>query len=163
MFMMLFTSLLFSIMNHPLTLGLILLIQTLLTSLITGMLNTNFWYSYILFLIMVGGMLILFIYMTSVASNEMFNFKLLNFSLLTLVFLIGMMILLLTDNFFEQIINFKLIEFYNSFNFNLSSMNKYFSYPNITLMFMIIVYLLITLIAVVKITNLKYGPLRQKF
>nr|YP_010576277.1 NADH dehydrogenase subunit 6 [Stilicoderus aquilinus]UZN43814.1 NADH dehydrogenase subunit 6 [Stilicoderus aquilinus] len=158
--MLILLSIIFILMNHPLSMGMILLSQTILTALITGLLSINFWFSYIMFLIMIGGMLILFIYMTSIASNELFMFskKIFIFSL----FMITMMILL---NWF--IINF------NYFNMNLmnlfynNSMNlsltKLFNYPSNYIMFLMIIYLLITLIAVVKIVNINSGPLRQNY
>lgn len=45
----------------------------------------------------------------------------------------------------------------------LISINKYIVYPNIIIYFILMIYLLITLIAIVKITKINYGPLRQKF
>nr|QWB85739.1 NADH dehydrogenase subunit 6 [Trichoferus campestris] len=159
--MILATSILFMFMNHPLTLGLILLTETLMISLLTGMLNYNFWFSYILFLIMVGGMLILFIYMTSVASNEKFKFSLKISSLISIL-LMFMLILLFIDQFTLQfnMLNSDLIQ--SKFN-ETNSINKYVNFPNNLIMVMAIIYLLITLIMVVKITNMKNGPLRQKY
>nr|WNV22590.1 NADH dehydrogenase subunit 6 [Psylliodes affinis] len=156
-------TLLFIFLNHPLSCGLILLIQTILTALMSGFMNYNFWYSYILFLIMVGGMLILFIYMTSVASNKKFK---LSKPLLVMIMLMSLTIfmLLFIDlyylNYFMNTQDLKL----SNFNFNNKlSLKKYFNYPNFNLMFMMIIYLFITLIATVKITNNPFGPLRQKF
>nr|AXS65198.1 NADH dehydrogenase subunit 6 [Staphylinoidea sp. 1 KM-2017] len=153
-------SFIFMFLNHPMTMGLILLIQTIIISMITGMLNLNFWFSYILFLIMIGGLLVLFIYMTSIASNEMFNYS---NNLLILMFMISLLIILLMflDPFF-LINNFLLQEnfFLNNYNFNL---NKFFNYPSTLVIFLMIIYLFITLIAIVKIIKIEYGPLRQKF
>nr|YP_010838225.1 NADH dehydrogenase subunit 6 [Sternocampsus coriaceus]WGF20852.1 NADH dehydrogenase subunit 6 [Sternocampsus coriaceus] len=159
----LITSLTFIALNHPLSMGLTLLIQTTLIALITGMLSHNFWFSYILFMIMIGGMLVLFIYMTSVASNEKFHYspKLLIIILLMMTFSI---LLNIPDSF---------LNYQNSMNIDQTSMNfpltfnmslsKFLNYPSNMIMIMMIIYLLITLIAVVKITNIQYGPLRQKF
>nr|QNG56181.1 NADH dehydrogenase subunit 6 [Cucujus sp. MJ-2020] len=150
----------FLFMNHPLSFGLILLSQTILISLISGMISSNFWYSYILFLIMVGGMLVLFIYMTSIASNEKFKFSSKLFILTSMTPLTYF--LLLTDTFMINSVNYN--EPSNSSLLNFSfSMNKYMNWPMNMLYSMIIIYLFITLIAVVKITNINYGPLRQKF
>nr|APX40834.1 NADH dehydrogenase subunit 6 [Phaedon tumidulus] len=150
-------------LNHPLSLGLILLIQTISISLLTGLMSPNFWYSYILFLIMIGGMLILFIYMTSIASNEkfLFSYKLFIFFMMMLMF---MFIMLFMDYYY---LSFKInvmdtMNQNNNFNFKLS-MNKYMNYPQNLILFSMILYLLITLIMVVKITNIYYGPLRQKY
>nr|YP_010164569.1 NADH dehydrogenase subunit 6 [Monolepta hieroglyphica]QRM91332.1 NADH dehydrogenase subunit 6 [Monolepta hieroglyphica] len=160
--LMMMLSLLFLFMNHPLTCGFILLIQTILTALISGLMNINFWYSYILFLIMVGGMLILFIYMTSIVSNEKFKINPKLSFLMTLLMLY--MIILLMDKFYLNMNN-QIFDM-NSQNlmyFHNLSMIKYFNKPNYLMMLIIIIYLFITLIAVVKITNINYGSLRQKF
>nr|YP_010486372.1 NADH dehydrogenase subunit 6 [Pseudoechthistatus chiangshunani]UVW93777.1 NADH dehydrogenase subunit 6 [Pseudoechthistatus chiangshunani] len=149
-------------LNHPLSFGFILLIQTTLIALTTGMMNYNYWFSYIIFLIMIGGMLILFIYMTSVASNEKFKFS------YKILFLISMMFLLIFFEFFMDSYFFNLImknSLFNqnwNLNFNLI-MNKFLTWPMNLIFYLIIIYLLITLIMVVKITDIKSGPLRQKF
>nr|ALO70349.1 NADH deshydrogenase subunit 6 [Atheta gagatina] len=154
-------SIIFLFLNHPMTLGLTLLIQTMLIALITGMLNTTFWFSYILFLIMVGGMLVLFIYMTSIASNEMFSYSNSIMIYMSIIFISSIFIYLIMD-FYMININFIYLEnmFFHKNNY---SITKFFNYPSIMIIFMMIIYLFITLIAVVKITKIEYGPLRQKF
>nr|ATN23514.1 NADH dehydrogenase subunit 6 [Monolepta sp. EMHAU-15070824] len=160
--LMFLLSILFVYMNHPLSCGLILLLQTIMTAMISGLMNLNYWYSYILFLIMIGGMLILFIYMTSIASNEKFQFKLnINLFLLSLLLL---MLMIFSDKFYPNLNNQILdMKSQNLFIINNMSMMKYFNEPNYYMMLFIIIYLFITLIVVVKITNISYGSLRQKF
>nr|AML26084.1 NADH dehydrogenase subunit 6 [Staphylinidae sp. BMNH 1274255] len=160
MSIMLILSFTFLFLNHPMTMGLTLLIQTITIALITGFMNLNFWFSYILFLIMVGGLLVIFIYMTSIASNEMFSYNskllLINFSFFFMIMLMLNMdntLINYSFNFTENFIN-------NKFLLNI---NKFFNYPSIYIIFIIIIYLFITLIAVVKITKIEYGPLRQMF
>nr|QNP10094.1 NADH dehydrogenase subunit 6 [Ochthebius pilosus] len=149
----------FLFMIHPLSMGMILLLQTIMITMITGFLNSNFWFSYILFLIMIGGMLVLFIYMTSIASNEKFKFNN-KLMIMTMMMLIIMMLLMMTDKFNFIMNNF---DYNNYFNSNYLMLNKFYNTPSNLIMFMMIMYLFITLIAVVKITNFKLGPLRQKF
>nr|YP_009185915.1 NADH dehydrogenase subunit 6 [Oxypoda acuminata]ALO70812.1 NADH dehydrogenase subunit 6 [Oxypoda acuminata] len=160
MLMSLILSSCFLFLNHPMTLGMTLLLQTIIISMITGMLNMNFWFSYILFLIMIGGLLVLFIYMTSIASNEMFNYS--NKIMLIILFLVMtcMMIYMCFDNF--------MINMLYSYKENIllmknMSLIKFFNYPSMLMVFFMIIYLFITLIAVVKITKIESGPLRQKF
>nr|APX40613.1 NADH dehydrogenase subunit 6 [Chaetocnema paganettii] len=150
-------SLFLIFMKHPLSCGLILLIQTIEISMITGMLNYNFWYSYILFLIMIGGLLILFIYMTSIASNEKFKFNLnmLIMMILMLIFTLYM------DNYYQIMTEYS--NMYNNYINMFNSFMKYMNFPNFMLTMIMMIYLFITLILVVKITKSKYGPLRQKF
>nr|YP_010305217.1 NADH dehydrogenase subunit 6 [Philonthus spinipes]ULT46834.1 NADH dehydrogenase subunit 6 [Philonthus spinipes] len=154
-------SSIFIFLSHPLSMGITLLIQTILIAIITGLMNVNFWFSYILFLIMIGGMLVLFIYMTSIASNEKFKFSNLIFFTLTTLMMVSFLIYLFSDNLIFSMMNFSNTLGTNySFTMNLS---KFFNYPTNIILFMIIIYLFITLIAVVKITNINFGPLRQKF
>nr|QNV11761.1 NADH dehydrogenase subunit 6 [Hydrobius fuscipes] len=151
-------SILMLFINHPLSMGITLLIQVLLVSLITGMMSFNMWFSYILFLIMVGGMLVLFIYMTSIASNEKFEYS--NKIMLFMMMLMFLMtISLMLDSYFIEYFNFTL-ENINNFKFNMM-LTKFFNYPYNMLLMMLMTYLFITLIAVVKISKIKYGPLRQ--
>nr|YP_009995464.1 NADH dehydrogenase subunit 6 [Ochthebius salinarius]QNP09919.1 NADH dehydrogenase subunit 6 [Ochthebius salinarius] len=152
-------SMIFLFMIHPLSMGMILLLQTITISLMTGFLNFNYWFSYILFLIMIGGMLVLFIYMTSVASNEKFktNNKL-------IIFVLGMMFLMFLMMFLDKfIIMNNNINNFIMFKNNYLMLSKFYNNPSNSIMFLMIIYLFITLIAIVKITNFNMGPLRQKF
>nr|ARH53919.1 NADH dehydrogenase subunit 6 [Limonius minutus] len=161
--LMLSMSIMFMFLSHPLSMGFTLLIQVMLIATITGMMSHNFWFSYILFMVMVGGMLVLFIYMTSVASNEKFLFstKLMIMIMVMITFTLSVLIL---DSFMSYLIStnvdMNLMPKMVVFKMTLS---KYFNFPLNWIMIMMIIYLLVTLIAVVKITNIMYGPLRQKF
>nr|YP_010704183.1 NADH dehydrogenase subunit 6 [Julodis variolaris]WCO87689.1 NADH dehydrogenase subunit 6 [Julodis variolaris] len=156
-------SMSFLFLKHPLSMGFALLLQSVMISLITGIYNYNFWYSYIIFLIMIGGMLVLFIYMTSIASNEKFEYS--NGLTLMIILLTSMSVIitLLMDKFFiyQNIMNTSTTLLHQS-DWTLS-LSKYLSYPMNMIMFMLFIYLFITLVAVVKITDISYGPLRQKF
>nr|AOY39822.1 NADH dehydrogenase subunit 6 [Curculionoidea sp. 1 KM-2015] len=155
-------STLFLFMNHPLTLGSMLLMQTIIVALMSGLLYMNFWFSYIMFLIMVGGMLIMFMYMTSIASNEKFKMpgKLMTVFFITItIFFVFTSFLM--DNFFIPSIQYMTTNFSMN-NSWLLSLNKFFNLPNYILSIMLMLYLLLTLIAIVKITGKNMGPLRQK-
>nr|ALO70545.1 NADH deshydrogenase subunit 6 [Euaesthetus ruficapillus] len=155
--MTLLLSMIIIFMIHPMSMGMILLIQTILISMMMKIMNLSSWFSYILFLIMIGGMLILFIYMTSIASNEKFKFN--------KYILIFMSIMLLSIMINKSYFYYNKI-YLNSFNNNNLLplfLNKFMNFPSSIILFMIIIYLFITLIAVVKITNFSKGPLRQKF
>nr|YP_010728473.1 NADH dehydrogenase subunit 6 [Synendotendipes impar]WEF49714.1 NADH dehydrogenase subunit 6 [Synendotendipes impar] len=169
-FLLIMTSLIFSMMNHPLSMGLMLMIQTMLIVIFSGLMTKSFWFSYSLFLIFLGGMLILFMYMTSIASNEEFKFQI-NLKMLTMLFFYLLFILL-----FFIILNQKLLFFNKTNNFeilNIDSvkmlffennfmLNKMYNFPMNMVTIMLINYLFLTLIAVVKITNIFEGPLRSK-
>nr|ALO76849.1 NADH deshydrogenase subunit 6 [Adoretus sp. ADO01] len=154
------SSITFIFLSHPLSMGLMLLIQTITISLTMGFFNMNFWYSYILFLIMIGGMLVLFIYMTSVASNEKFSYSIKITFMIIMLMMTMMFIIMMMDPYFSNMNNIymEIPELMKNYNM---SFNKYLNYPMNIIMFMMIMYLLITLIAVVKITKIESGPLRQ--
>nr|QGX06869.1 NADH dehydrogenase subunit 6 [Neope muirheadii] len=164
----LFSIIMFFI-NHPISMGLMILFQTLLTCLLLGMMINSYWFSYILFLVFLGGLLVLFIYVSSIASNEFLNFSFINkffifFSLIILLLFIynnnNNNLTWLNLSFNEDMNNFFNLFF---FSYNENNINLYKLYNNQTyfLMIMMIIYLFITLIAVVKITNIFFGPLRS--
>nr|YP_010580035.1 NADH dehydrogenase subunit 6 [Microchironomus tener]UZS77074.1 NADH dehydrogenase subunit 6 [Microchironomus tener] len=160
----------FSLMNHPLSMGIMLMIQTISIAIFTGMLTKSFWFSYSLFLIFLGGMLILFMYMTSIASNEMFkismNLKILTFFMFIFIsFCILIFIFDFKMLFFNKIFNIdnsNLIEMKNLFLENSLTLNKLYNFPMNIITILLINYLFLTLIATVKITNIFEGPLRPK-
>lgn len=84
-------------MHHPLAIGLALLMQTLFIALSTGLVAPSFWFSYILFLVFLGGMLVLFIYVASLASNEIFRFSTKLFFILTSLLGLAAVIIILLD------------------------------------------------------------------
>nr|AVN68300.1 NADH dehydrogenase subunit 6 [Lamproblatta albipalpus] len=156
--MMTMMAIMLTQIKHPLAMGLLLLIQTIIIAMITGFTTKSFWFSYILLLIFLGGMLILFIYITSLASNEMFSLSM----KMTLTTMILFMMMMMTKNFMPN----NNIETMSS---SLSPMNmettmqlmKLYNEPSNLLLLMMGLYLLLTLIVVVNITNISKGPLRQ--
>nr|YP_010276174.1 NADH dehydrogenase subunit 6 [Ptecticus tenebrifer]UCU06679.1 NADH dehydrogenase subunit 6 [Ptecticus tenebrifer]UHY39295.1 NADH dehydrogenase subunit 6 [Ptecticus tenebrifer] len=159
------SSLIFMQMNHPLAMGLMLLVQSFLVCLITGMIFNSFWYSYILFLVFLGGMLILFIYVTSLASNEMFSFstKMLFLSAISIISVILFMLIMdktLVSSIFTSDNMFNIMNLNNFLPNNSVSLMNLYNFPTNLITIMLMNYLLLTLIVVVKITNLYYGPLR---
>lgn len=106
----------------------------------------------------------LFIYITRIASNEKFKYSNKIVVIITLLIITSAIIYIIIDKFLyyqiistletmpiEQIKNWKL------------SLNKYINYPSRIIITRIIIYLFISLIAIVKITRTSYGALRQKF
>lgn len=130
--------------------GIILIIQTLLFAILRGLLLSSYWYSYILILVFLGGLLILFVYVSSIASNEKLNFST---SSLTVAFL--------SFCFLGFSINSNIL---NIFKGSDSIIEKsyiwLFSQPSRILAAFLIIYLFIVLVAIVKITKWWGGALR---
>nr|YP_010491892.1 NADH dehydrogenase subunit 6 [Hypospila bolinoides]UWM92678.1 NADH dehydrogenase subunit 6 [Hypospila bolinoides] len=167
-FLIMTISLFMLFLNNPLSMGLMILFQTLLICLLSGMLIKTYWFSYILFLTFLGGLLVLFIYVSSIASNELFkpsfNTKLFMILLLLMLFIIQIIFMnnlnWMNFSFNADMNNFlSLTLFFN--NENSINLSKLYNNQTFMIMLMLIIYLFITLIAVVKITNIFYGPLRS--
>nr|AUG32896.1 NADH dehydrogenase subunit 6 [Birmella discoidalisa] len=165
MVMMIMNSLIFFSMKTPLSMGLMLMIQTLLISLYSGLMSSNFWYSYILFLIMIGGMLILFLYTSSISSNKKFNYNKKKMLMCLMITIILIFILMYSKfkfhtNFNYDMMSMKNIEIEENFLLKMS-MNKLYNKPTNLIMILMINYLMLTMFIIVKITNIKMGPLRK--
>nr|AIY62098.1 NADH dehydrogenase subunit 6 [Nasutitermes bikpelanus] len=156
MSMSMMTSLMFTQMKHPMAMGLMLLMQTTMICLISGTMYKSFWFSYILFMIMIGGMLVLFMYMTSLASNEMFSpsNKMLMTSSAILPILMYMM---------PTVTNNKEMSIHNTMMENETTITTTVMYNQMMGMMttMLVIYMLLTLIVVVNIINVSSGPLRH--
>nr|YP_009536828.1 NADH dehydrogenase subunit 6 [Dendrolimus houi]AQM57861.1 NADH dehydrogenase subunit 6 [Dendrolimus houi]AQM57874.1 NADH dehydrogenase subunit 6 [Dendrolimus houi]UIX22017.1 NADH dehydrogenase subunit 6 [Dendrolimus houi]UKB89064.1 NADH dehydrogenase subunit 6 [Dendrolimus houi] len=165
--LMMMMSMIMIFLNHPLSMGLTILIQTLLTCIITGMLIKTYWFSYILFLTFMGGLLVLFIYVTSIASNELFSTNLKMKTLLLIMFYLMLIISFLFMNNLNwmnlsnnsEMENMKEMSLFLN-NENKFNLNKLYNQQTYLMTMLMIIYLFITLIAVVKITNIFFGPLR---
>nr|YP_009710430.1 NADH dehydrogenase subunit 6 [Baltia butleri]QFZ96386.1 NADH dehydrogenase subunit 6 [Baltia butleri] len=164
--MMIFISLFMLFITHPLSMGLMILSQTLLLSLILGIYINTYWFSYILFLVFLGGLLVLFIYVSSIASNEMLNFSLkmkMYFSM-SIILLIILTLKMKNYHFINTFINNEMNnfnEYFMFFNENKINLSKLYNTQTFLMIMMIIIYLFITLIAIIKITNIFFGPLRS--
>nr|YP_010837732.1 NADH dehydrogenase subunit 6 [Poecilimon cretensis]WGF19467.1 NADH dehydrogenase subunit 6 [Poecilimon cretensis] len=164
----LFITLIFLLTSHPLAMTLTIILQTLLICLTLSSLTQTFWFSYILFLVFLGGMLVLFIYITSLAANEMFSSltkaSLLILMFLTLLFFVNMFFdPSLTNNLLTNMETQELNPYCLPYNEPSYLLTKLYNTPTKLLTLMLVSYLFFTLIAVVKITNIFLGPLRQKF
>nr|YP_010398611.1 NADH dehydrogenase subunit 6 [Dendroctonus rufipennis]UQK95009.1 NADH dehydrogenase subunit 6 [Dendroctonus rufipennis] len=157
------TSIMFISLNHPLTLGGILLMQTIMMGVVTGFLYYNFLFGYIIFLVMVSGLLIMFIYMTSIASNEKFKMpKTFNLMLVSIMMLTFTILITMMDSFFSNLINNLEHNLLTSTLLNNISLNKFYNPPFLWVSLVLMMYLLLTLFVIVKITNTNKGALRQK-
>ncbi|WPN85967.1 NADH dehydrogenase subunit 6 (mitochondrion) [Culicoides brevitarsis] len=167
MMFLLINSFMFTQLTHPMAMGLILLMQTMLTCLFTGILSKTFWFSYILFLIFIGGLLILFIYMSSLNSNEKFNFSSMFFLKMFILFMMmSFLFMMFNKLFIELFFNHEMMNFFSNINLmkeNFLINSKMYELPNNFLMIFLINYLLFNLVIVVKITNFFYGPLRISY
>nr|UAM95666.1 NADH dehydrogenase subunit 6 [Coreamachilis coreanus] len=157
-----FMNLIMVSLNHPVAMGAILMIQTMLIAILLGNTYMSFWFSYVLFLIFLGGLLVLFIYVASLASNEMFY---INFNPKMLITIVLLTILLYSLDFMMTPMKLyssqSLPSNNNLNNLLMETLSKFYSSTISFMTLSLILYLLLTLIAVVKITKMNLGPLRK--
>nr|YP_010936700.1 NADH dehydrogenase subunit 6 [Apanteles gelechiidivoris]WKW91670.1 NADH dehydrogenase subunit 6 [Apanteles gelechiidivoris]WLN31488.1 NADH dehydrogenase subunit 6 [Apanteles gelechiidivoris] len=154
---------------HPLIFSILLFLYSIFMSLKLNYLMSNFFYSYILFLIMVGGVMILIMYFTSISSNE-FIFYSKNYIFYFLIKLICIFILIfmfLMFLYFKKIFffmnNYDLINFKNLYleNFNFFILKNLYMNMSLDLTIFFIIYLFMMMMFSTMIC-LKFNiPMRQ--
>lgn len=138
---------------NPLVLGLIIIAQALLVALFNSIFFPSFWFSYMLILIYLGGLLVLFIYVSSLASNEQINSS---FKPLPLILILAFIIFYTYPSFFP-------ISAISNDNLAWNQTFTWIFSPSFLIIAgTLIVYLFIALVAVVKITKWWGGSLRPK-
>ena len=138
---------------------LILFIQTFLLVLFLGNVFQIMWFSYVLFIVYIGGILILFFYIISLINNKLFNFNkplllyLLRFILIYLIFFLKT----------KNILNFDFLNLEYKFkDFNFLNWYKLYNFYSNFLNIFIINFLFFILIITIKLTKRFFGPLRIK-
>nr|YP_010535269.1 NADH dehydrogenase subunit 6 [Megacopta cribriella]UYA97730.1 NADH dehydrogenase subunit 6 [Megacopta cribriella]UYA97743.1 NADH dehydrogenase subunit 6 [Megacopta cribriella] len=141
-------SIIMMFMKHPLSMGLTLILQTIMVAIITGMMIKTFLFSYILMIIMISGALVLFIYMASIASNEKFESSIKS----SIMFLmINVIVITGSVNYMSM----------NKQDQILMTLSKMFNNEALMTMLMIM-FLMFSMIVVSSIASIKEGPLRMK-
>nr|AIZ58437.1 NADH dehydrogenase subunit 6 [Argas africolumbae] len=133
-------SIFFFMSLHPLTMLIMLILMTLNIITIVYLSTKTTWIPMILILLILGGMLVLFIYITSVTPNKKFSFK-------KQSILMVMPFLMFSTNMVYL-------------NFSQTSILLFNMDKNSFLLIFITIYLLITLIAIMKLINSSTAPIR---
>ena len=132
--------------NHPISLGFILIFYALATGLLSLMLSSS-WFFYLLVLVFLGGVIILIIYIRTLSANEKFFIPYTRVSPLLVI------LFTLTLGF--------LYEFNKSTSLRSSScfISNVYEQSNSSLTLVLIIYLLLTILCVVKLVKFEKGPL----
>nr|YP_010268785.1 NADH dehydrogenase subunit 6 [Halobates proavus]UIG88087.1 NADH dehydrogenase subunit 6 [Halobates proavus] len=143
-------------LKHPLSMGFNLILITFISSIMMSIWMKYTWYSYILVLVMLGGMLVLFMYMASIASNEImkFSFKILITMIMTMIITLTLLK--------EEMLSYNSIIIQTLDGQQNMSMMKLFNTKSSIITIMMALYLLMTMIYVIFITNTFEGPMRKK-
>nr|YP_009253048.1 NADH dehydrogenase subunit 6 [Vollenhovia emeryi]ANA91981.1 NADH dehydrogenase subunit 6 [Vollenhovia emeryi] len=168
--MIMFLTLLLLVSNytHPITMMLILLMYTLAIIMLMSMWSNNYLFSILMFLMMISGLFVIFLYFSSLIMNEQYSY---NFSFFLSSSMLMNMILFIYLISMNLPINLNLLNPSQKFMDSTPLMNinspsfinimKIYMYPlnNITILTMF--YLLLALFSIIKICSLKNLALRK--
>lgn len=131
---------------HPISLGIVLIFYSLIIGIISIIFSTP-WFFYLLVLVFLGGVIILIIYMSTLAANEKFIIPKFNrYLIFILIFFMS--------RFFINCYNYTIKSSFNS-----RIVINLYEYLNRSTLLFLIFYLLITIICVVKLVKFERGPL----
>lgn len=147
---------------HPTLIIILILIYRVSISILISLWRHTFIYSIIFFLIIVRGLLIIFLYFSSLISNEKNNLS-------PKIFLNSIFIILFTIFITTPLKHFKSTLNINIENTSLTKINylifhnilKIYIYPHNNFTFLSMIYLLIALFSIIKICSIKFSSLRK--
>lgn len=135
------------IVSSPVQITLIIILIALLTAALFSNIISS-WYAFLLFLIYVGGILVIFAYFTATSPNQQItNIK--------------KVIIAILVRFSFSIITIYRLDFFQSVNYRSYQIISIFSSNNSYILIGITIILLLTIIIVVKLASRSKGPLRS--
>nr|YP_010872872.1 NADH dehydrogenase subunit 6 [Pheidole smythiesii]WGV34066.1 NADH dehydrogenase subunit 6 [Pheidole smythiesii] len=146
---------------HPIFILILIVIYSKIICFLMSTWSLNFIYSIMLFLIMISGMMIMFLYFTSLISNNQTKF-IINIPLMS-SFFINIIIIFFMMKYFNYP-NYEYNESLMSFLLNTNLFNNIihiYSYPYSNITMISILYLLLTLFTIIKICSVKSTTLRK--
>nr|YP_010713427.1 NADH dehydrogenase subunit 6 [Alboglossiphonia lata]WDA96102.1 NADH dehydrogenase subunit 6 [Alboglossiphonia lata] len=131
---------------NPFTMALNILMISLLTAWIYAF-NMSSWYAFLIYIIYVGGMLVMFAYFVTLSPNQKLKIKS-YFLTFIMTFLVLMMPLMMNKSYWPSKNN----QIYDS--------QELYNFLNLSVVMLIVFLLLVILLMVVKMINTSKGPLR---
>nr|ANH54454.1 NADH dehydrogenase subunit 6 [Myzus persicae] len=150
-------AIMLTMMKSPISSNLIILIQTMTLTMMINLINKTAWISFMIFILYIGGLMIIFLYISSIAFNELNinkNYKNMIFKLIIIFF---------TLLYFKMYFNMENMNYENKFMFedNFYLLNM-FMMPNNLMIYMIMFILFFMLILIIWMLKINKGPIRQK-
>uniref|UniRef100_A0AAT9FFA8 NADH dehydrogenase subunit 6 n=1 Tax=Haemaphysalis megaspinosa TaxID=1155002 RepID=A0AAT9FFA8_9ACAR len=144
MLIILAMSILFMMMTHPIMMLMSVMMLTLYMAMIFYHISQFSMISLIMILLILGGMLIIFMYMVSLTPNNkiLFNYK--------MIFVAAMMLM-----FINIEIQYKTLEHL--------ILNKIYFHSFLNLIMLMMMYLILSLTVVMKLTNSSMSPMKMSY
>nr|YP_010585959.1 NADH dehydrogenase subunit 6 [Plectrocnemia tsukuiensis]UZZ43695.1 NADH dehydrogenase subunit 6 [Plectrocnemia tsukuiensis] len=161
--MILSNSLLFILSNNPINMGLIIMIQTLNSCLLMNNIMSYPWMAYMTFIVIIGGLMIIFIYMCTLSWNSKMKIKISILMIIIMMILMNMNLMSYTKfinlNKF-MLMNKEIMIIHNINKFKINLMKFFFS-NSLMMILMMINLLIMTLIIINKMNKTTIKPLRK--
>nr|ARH10742.1 NADH dehydrogenase subunit 6 [Chaetosiphella stipae] len=150
-------SMMFMSMKSPLSSNLLILIQSIMLTMMINLINKTSWIAFMLIILYIGGLMIIFLYISSIAFNEI-NFNKNFMSMFIKMTLIYILIMMIKNNLILENFNYE-----NNYIFedNFYLLNMFFI-PNYYMIYFIIMILFFMLILIIWMLKNNKGPIRQK-
>nr|YP_009051646.1 NADH dehydrogenase subunit 6 [Sitobion avenae]AII03067.1 NADH dehydrogenase subunit 6 [Sitobion avenae] len=150
-------AIMLTMMKSPISSNLIILIQTMTLTMMINLINKTSWISFMVFILYIGGLMIIFLYISSIAFNELNinkNYKNMIYKLIFMCFMLF---------YFKLFLNMENMNYENKFMFedNFYLLNM-FMLPNNIMIYMIMFILFFMLILIIWMLKINKGPIRQK-
>nr|APP87493.1 NADH dehydrogenase subunit 6 [Periphyllus acerihabitans] len=153
----LFISMLLTLMKSPLMSNLLILTQSIFLTLLINLINKTSWIAFMLFILYVGGLMIIFLYISSIAFNEI------NLNKKFKILILKMMLMTTIMMFFKNNFILENFKYENKYFFedNFYILNM-FNLPNNLMIYFIMMILFFMLILIIWMLKNNKGPIRQK-
>nr|YP_010170678.1 NADH dehydrogenase subunit 6 [Pyrops candelaria]ACH42497.1 NADH dehydrogenase subunit 6 [Pyrops candelaria]QRZ60685.1 NADH dehydrogenase subunit 6 [Pyrops candelaria] len=147
-------------MKHPLSMGFMLMVQTTMLCLNQSTISKTPWYMYVMFLTTVGGLMIMFMYMASIASNEKFK---LSIKMMMVWTMMTMMTMMMTNIDLTMECMYKMTEMkmQSTEMSEEKSTSKFFMMNKMNITMMMMMILILTMVSVTNISSTFEGPLKK--
>nr|YP_010580876.1 NADH dehydrogenase subunit 6 [Pyrops lathburii]UAT98614.1 NADH dehydrogenase subunit 6 [Pyrops lathburii]UZT27061.1 NADH dehydrogenase subunit 6 [Pyrops lathburii] len=147
-------------MKHPLSMGSMLMFQTMMLCLNQSTISKTPWYMYILFLTTVGGLMIMFMYMASIASNEKFKMSI---KMVIMWMMMNMMAMMMTNIDLSMECMYKMTEMkmQTTEMSEEKSTSKFFMMNKMNITMTMMMILIMTMVSVTNISSTFEGPLKK--
>nr|AKM70050.1 NADH dehydrogenase subunit 6 [Eucallipterus tiliae] len=144
-------------MKSPLSSNLIILLQSILLTMMINLIMKTSWISFMLFILYISGLMIIFLYISSIAFNEL-NINKNYMTSLTKMLLISLLFFMI-----KLMLPLEMFKYENNFNYedNYYIMNM-MNMPNNLMIYFIMLILFFMLILIIWLLKNNKGPMRQK-
>nr|ASM82732.1 NADH dehydrogenase subunit 6 [Eosembia sp. FS-2017] len=153
-------SMTFLYFTHPLMLTIIILSQTLNSCMILGKILKNFWIPYMIIIIMLGGLMIMFVYMCSTSPNQIMMKALIQIKFKSKLLMIFMLTVISIKLLMKKL-KIMPLNYSNTIDSEINMFNILMNFPNHKLFPIMMMILLFLMFISMKISASSESPLRS--